>query len=51
MILPNDINLNEFAITIVKQRNQQKLLKLGHLGIILNRMTMNDNEDKWKPVH
>jgi len=45
VILPNDIDLNEFDIKIVKQRNQQKLLKLGHLGIILNRMTLNDNEE------
>lgn len=45
VILPNDIDMNEFAIQAVKQRNQQKLIKPGHLGIILNRMNLNDNDE------
>lgn len=46
VILPNDVNLNEFDIKIVKQKNQQKLLKPGHLGITLNRMTFNDDDNE-----
>jgi hypothetical protein len=45
VILPNDIDINEFTIQTVKQRNKQKLLKPGHLGIILNRMTLNDDDE------
>jgi hypothetical protein len=45
VILPNDINMNEFTLQAVKQRNQQKLLKPGHLGIILNRMNLNDDDE------
>jgi hypothetical protein len=45
VILPNDIDVTEFAIQTVKQRNQQKLLKPRHLGIILNRMNLNDDDE------
>ncbi len=45
VILPNNINLNQFTIQTVKQRNQQKLLKPGHLGIILNRMTLTNYDE------
>lgn len=44
IVLPNEININEFGLAEVKQRNQQKLMKLGHLGIILNRMASNEDE-------
>jgi len=45
VILPNDINVNEFNIQDVKYRNQQKLIRPGHLGIILNRMNFNDDDE------
>lgn len=45
VILPNDIDLNTFNIQVTKQRNQDKLLKQGHLGIILNRIAINNDED------
>ncbi len=45
VILPNDINLNTFNIQGTKERNQQKLLKQGHLGITLNRIALNNNDD------
>ena len=45
VILPNGINVNEFTIETVKQRNKQKLIRPGHLGIILNRMNLNDEDE------
>ena len=45
VILSDDINLNEFTIDIAKQRNKQKLIKPNHLGIILNRMKLNEDQD------
>jgi hypothetical protein len=45
VILPNDTNLNEFNILDVKHRNKQKLLRPGHLGIILNRKNFNDYDE------
>lgn len=44
VILPNDINMNEFTITTVKRKNIQKLLKPGHLGINLYKMNLNDDD-------
>lgn len=46
VILPNDINVNEFPIQTVKQRNQQKLMRPRHLGVILNRMNLNDDDER-----
>ena len=46
VILPNDINLNEFTKQAVKQKNHQKLVQTGHLGIILNRMKSNDDDER-----
>lgn len=45
VILPNDINTEEFTIQVVKQKNLLKLLKPGHLGIILKRMSLNENDE------
>jgi hypothetical protein len=45
VILPNDINMNEFTIYDVKQKNHQKLFMAGHLGEILNRTNLNDDDE------
>jgi hypothetical protein len=46
VILPNYINMNEFTKKAVNQKNHQKLVKIGHLGIILNRMNLNDDDQR-----
>lgn len=48
VILPNDIDPANFNIKILKAANKQKLVKPGHLGILLNRMSLNDlDEEKY----
>jgi len=44
VILPNDLDCKEFESKMVKERNKQKLTRPGHLGILLNRMKMDDLE-------
>ncbi len=43
VILPNGYNFDGFDIAQVKQINRKKLLKPGHLGILLNRNYYDDN--------